>query len=70
MGFIAAVVIGGGGEDDGRTTKRVSNGFDCHLKTQYTLLSQCTIISEWCFGVVGIFVNEEDFMTVCLNHES
>ena len=54
LGFIAAVVIGGGGEDDGRTTKRVSNGFDCHLKTQYTLLSQCTIISEWWFGVVGI----------------
>ena len=49
--FIAAVVIGGGG-DDGRTTSRVSNGFDCHLKTQYTLLSQCKILSEWWFGVV------------------
>ena len=46
-----AVVIGGGG-DDGRTTRRVSNGFDCHLKTQYTLLSKWKILSEWWFGVV------------------
>ena len=64
LGFIAAVVIGGGGEDD-RTTRRVSNDFDYHLKTQYTLLSQCKILSEWWFGVV-FFVNKEDFMTLCL----
>ena len=63
LGFIAAVVIGGGG-DDGRTTRRLSNGFDCHLKTEYTPVSQCTILSEWWFGV--FFVNKEDFMTLCL----
>ena len=70
LGFIAAVVIGGGGEDDGRKTRRLSNDFDCFLKTQYTLLSQCTILSKWWFGMVGIFVNEEDFMTVCFIHSS
>ena len=63
-----AVVIGGGG-DDGRTARRVSNGFDCHLKTQYTLLSKWKILSEWWFGVV-FFVNKEDFMTLCLIHSS
>ena len=43
LGFIAAVVIGGGG-DDGRTTRKVSNGFDCHLKTQHTIITVQNII--------------------------